>query len=153
MSRVRLDDVDRALIALLQGDGRLPYSRLAPEVGLSEAATRQRVQRLIDSGAIQVVAVADPLHTGGRILAMAGVRVEGEARPVAEALAALEEAIYVVATSGPYDVLAEVVCDDHEHLLRVLDAVRRTPGVRGAESWLELGVFKHSFAYGTGRTA
>jgi Lrp/AsnC family transcriptional regulator for asnA, asnC and gidA len=146
-----LDEVDRRLIALLQEDGRLPYSRLAPAVGLSEAATRQRVQRLIDSGVIQVVAVADPLHTGGRIMAMVGVRVEGDVRSVAEALAGLPEAIYVVATSGPYDVLAELVCDDHDHLLRVLDErVRAVPGVRSTESWLELGVFKHSFTYGTG---
>jgi Lrp/AsnC family transcriptional regulator for asnA, asnC and gidA len=146
-----LDAIDRKLIAVLQEDGRLPYSRLAPEVGLSEAATRQRVQRLIDSGVIQVVAVADPLRTGGRIMAMVGVRVEGDVRSVAEALALLPEAIYVVATSGPYDVLAELVCDDHDHLLRVLDErVRAVPGVRSTESWLELGVFKHSFAYGTG---
>jgi Lrp/AsnC family transcriptional regulator for asnA, asnC and gidA len=148
---VSLDEVDSALIALLQQDGRLPYSRLAPAVGLSEAATRQRVARLIDSGVIQVVAVADPLRTGGRMMAMVGVRVEGEVRPVAEAVAGLPEAIYVVATSGPYDVLAELVCDDHDHLLRVLDErVRAIPGVRSTESWLELGVFKHSFTYGTG---
>jgi Lrp/AsnC family transcriptional regulator for asnA, asnC and gidA len=148
----RLDEVDRALIALLQRDGRLPYSRLAPAVGLSEAATRQRVQRLIDQDVIQVVAVADPLRTGaGRIMAMVGVKVEGDIRSAAEALAELPEAIYVVATSGPYDVLAEVVCEDHDHLLRLLDErIRTVPGVRGTESWLELGVFKHSFAYGTG---
>ena len=145
-----LDAIDRALIALLQQDGRLPYSRLAPEVGLSEAATRQRVQRLIDSGVIQVVAVADPLRSGGgRIMAMVGVRAEGDVRVVAEALAALPEAIYGVATSGPYDVLAEVVCDDHDHLLRLLnERIRAIEGVRSTESWLELGVFKHAFDYG-----
>jgi Lrp/AsnC family transcriptional regulator for asnA, asnC and gidA len=149
MSELRLDELDRQLIALLQEDGRLPYSRLAPAVGLSEAATRARVQRLIDSGAIQVVAVSDPLRTGARIVAMVGVRAEGDVRGVAEALAALPEAIYVVATSGPYDVLAELVCDDHDHLLRVLnEGVRATPGVRSTESWLELGVFKHTFSYG-----
>jgi Lrp/AsnC family transcriptional regulator for asnA, asnC and gidA len=147
---MNLDDIDRALIALLQEDGRLPYSRLAPAVGLSEAATRQRVQRLIDSGVIQVVAVADPLRTGaGRILAMVGVRAEGDVRLVAEAIAELGEAIYVVATSGPYDVLAEVVCADHDHLLRLLnEEIRAIDGVRSTESWLELGVFKHSFDYG-----
>ena len=148
---MKLDEVDRALVALLQDDGRLPYSRLAPAVGLSEAATRQRVQRLIDTGVIQVVAVADPLKLSPptRIVAMVGVRVEGNVRAVAEALAELEEAIYVVVTSGPYDVLAELVCNDHEHLLRVLDErIRATEGVRSTESWLELGVYKHAFNYG-----
>jgi Lrp/AsnC family transcriptional regulator for asnA, asnC and gidA len=143
-----LDAIDRALIGLLQRDGRMPYSRLAPEVGLSEAATRQRVQRLIESGTIQVVAVADPLKTGGRLLAMVGVGVDGDVRPVAEALAALPEAIYVVVTSGPYDVLAEFVCDDHRRLATLLhERVRAIPGVRSTESWLELGVYKHAFDY------
>lgn len=144
-----LDAIDRTLIGLLQENGRLPYSRLARAVGLSEPATRQRVQRLLEDGTIQVVAVTDPLRTGGRIVAMVGVRVDGDATLVAEALAALPEAIYVVVTSGRFDVLAEVVCDDHQALAALLNAsVRTTPGVRSTESWLELGVYKHAFNYG-----
>jgi Lrp/AsnC family transcriptional regulator for asnA, asnC and gidA len=146
---VSLDAIDRALIGLLQEDGRLPYSRLARAVGLSEPATRQRVQRLLEDGTIQVVAVTDPLRTGGRIVAMVGVRVEGDAALVAEALAGLPEAIYVVVTSGRFDVLAEVVCEDHRALAALLNEhVRTTPGVRSTESWLELGVYKHAFNYG-----
>jgi Lrp/AsnC family transcriptional regulator for asnA, asnC and gidA len=144
-----LDAIDRQLIGLLQEDGRLPYSRLAPAVGLSEAATRQRVQRLIGEGTIQVVAVADPLRTGDRILAMVGVRVEGDVTGAAKALAALPEAIYVVMTSGRFDVLAEVVCDDHHALATLLnERIRTIAGVRSTESWLELGVYKHAFNYG-----
>jgi Lrp/AsnC family transcriptional regulator for asnA, asnC and gidA len=146
---VSLDAIDRALIGLLQEDGRLPYSRLARAVGLSEPATRQRVQRLLEDGTIQVVAVTDPLRTGGRIVAMVGVRVEGDAGLVAEALAGLPDAIYVVVTSGRFDVLAEVVCEDHRALAALLNEhVRTTPGVRSTESWLELGVYKHAFNYG-----
>jgi Lrp/AsnC family transcriptional regulator for asnA, asnC and gidA len=144
-----IDALDRALITLLQEDGRLPYSRLARAIGLSEPATRQRVQRLIEDGTIQVVAVADPLRTGGRVLAMVGVHVDGDATLVAEALASLPESIYVVVTSGRFDVLAEVVCEDHHALATLLNEhVRTTPGVRGTESWLELGVYKHAFNYG-----
>jgi Lrp/AsnC family transcriptional regulator for asnA, asnC and gidA len=146
---VSVDAIDRALIGLLQEDGRLPYSRLARAVGLSEPATRQRVQRLLEDGTIQVVAVTDPLRTGGRIVAMVGVRVEGDAALVAEALAGLPDAIYVVVTSGRFDVLAEVVCEDHRALAALLNEhVRTTPGVRSTESWLELGVYKHAFNYG-----
>jgi Lrp/AsnC family transcriptional regulator for asnA, asnC and gidA len=146
---VSLDAIDRRLIALLQQDGRLPYSRLAPEVGLSEAATRQRVQRLIEDGTIQVVAVTDPLRTGGRIVAMVGVHVDGSVPAVAKAIAALPEAIYVVATSGRFDLVAEVVCEDPPQLAALLDErVRGIPGVRSTESWLELGVYKHAFDYG-----
>jgi Lrp/AsnC family transcriptional regulator, regulator for asnA, asnC and gidA len=144
-----LDAIDRRLIALLQEDGRLPYSRLAPAVGLSEAATRQRVQRLIGEGTIQVVAVTDPLKTGDRILAMIGVRVEGDVQAAAEAIAALPESIYVVVTSGRFDVLAEVVCEDHHELATLLnERIRTIESVRSTESWLELGVYKHAFNYG-----
>jgi Lrp/AsnC family transcriptional regulator for asnA, asnC and gidA len=144
-----LDAIDRALIGLLQEDGRLPYSRLARAVGLSEPAVRQRVQRMIEDGTIQVVAVTDPLRTGGRVVAMVGVRVDGDAARVAEALAELPEVIYVVVTSGRFDVLAELVCEDHHELATLLnERVRATPGVRSTESWLELGVYKHAFNYG-----
>jgi Lrp/AsnC family transcriptional regulator for asnA, asnC and gidA len=144
-----LDDVDRAIIARLQVDGRLPYSKLGPAVGLSEAAVRQRVQRLIESGLMQVVAVTDPLVLRNSVMAMVGLRVHGDSREVAERLSKLPESIYVVAVSGTFDVIAEIVCDSHEELLRVLnEKIRAVPGVTATESFMYLSLYKHSFAYG-----
>jgi Lrp/AsnC family transcriptional regulator for asnA, asnC and gidA len=147
--RSPLDDVDRLIVGELQRDGRMPYSRLGPAVGLSEAAARQRVQRLLDRGVMQVVAVTDPLELGSRVMAMVGVRTTGDMRRVADELSALDEAIYVVATSGSFDLIAEVVCADHEHLLDVLnDKVRTIEGVASTESFIYLDVRKHVFSYG-----
>ncbi|MCW2952738.1 MAG: transcriptional regulator, AsnC family [Conexibacter sp.] len=147
--RSPLDDVDRLIVGELQRDGRMPYSRLGPAVGLSEAAARQRVQRLLDRGVMQVVAVTDPLQLGSRVMAMVAVRTTGDMRRVADELSALDESIYVVATAGSFDLLAEVVCDDHEHLLRVLsDKVRTIEGVASTESFIYLDVRKHVFSYG-----
>lgn len=150
--RAALDETDRAIVLALQRDGRMPFSRLGPEVGLSEAAVRQRVARLRESGVMQVVAVTEPLELGGRMMAMVGVRTSGDPRLVSEALAALDEAIYVVETSGSFDLLVELLCEDQAHLLEVLSAkVRTVDGVVGTESFVYLGVRKHAFSYGVGR--
>src|SRR5213079_2210477 len=106
-SRPQLDDVSMAIIEQLQQDGRRSYAAIGKVVGLSEAAVRQRVQRLTDSGVMQVVAVTDPMELGFARQAMVGVRVTGAIEPVADAIAALDEVDYVVVTAGSYDVLAE----------------------------------------------
>ena len=90
-STVIIDDIDKALLVALQKDGRLPYTKLAARVGLSEAAVRQRVQRLIEGGVTQIVAITDPLTLGYRRMAMIGIRVEGDLRDTAATLADLTE--------------------------------------------------------------
>jgi Lrp/AsnC family transcriptional regulator for asnA, asnC and gidA len=145
-----LDDVDKRIIDRLQEDGRLPYTKLATAVGLSEAAVRQRVQRLLDAEVMQIVAVTDPLTIGFRRMAMIGVRTEGDTREIADVIAAMPEVDYVVATSGSFDLLMEVVCEDDDHLLSLLnDKVRATPGVRSTETFMYLRLFKQTYAWGT----
>jgi Lrp/AsnC family transcriptional regulator for asnA, asnC and gidA len=145
-----LDDIDKAIVRALQVDGRMSYARLGPEVGLSQAAVRQRVQRLIDSGAMQVVAVTDPLSVGFTVQAMIGVRADGDLRALAASLAAFEEIDYVVIASGGFDLLVEVVCEDADHLMAVLnDTIRTTPGVRSAEAFTYLDLVKQTYSWGT----
>lgn len=147
---IPLDDVDRRIIELLQEDGRASYVHLAAAVGLSEAAVRQRVQRLLDAGVMQVVAVTDPLQLGFRRMAMVGVKVEGDLRAVADAVAEIPEIDYAVITSGAYDMLVEMVCEDDEHLLTVLsDRIRSVPGVRETETFIYLRLHKQTYSWGT----
>jgi Lrp/AsnC family transcriptional regulator for asnA, asnC and gidA len=147
---VVIDEIDKAIVEALQEDGRLPYTKLAVQVGLSEAAVRQRVQRLIESGVMQIVAVTDPMTLGFRRIAMIGLRVEGDLRTVANAIAALAEVSYVVVVSGSFDLLLEVVCEDDDHLLTLLnDKVRAIPGVRSTETFTYLRLFKQTYAWGT----
>ncbi len=144
-----LDDIDKALIELLQRDGRAPYTKLATAVGLSEAAVRQRVQRLVDTKVVQIVAVTDPLRLGFRRQAMVGVRTEGDITAVARALADVAEIDYVVYTSGSFDLLAEMVCEDDDHLLNLLNEIRRMPGVRATETFMYLRLEKQTYTWGT----
>lgn len=145
-----MDDVDKAIVEALQHDGRLPYTKLAAEVGLSEAAVRQRVARLTESGVVQIVAVTDPLMLGFRRMAMIGLKVEGDLRVVSDAIAAIPEVSYVVIVSGSFDMMMEVVCEDDDHLLALLnDTVRAIPGVRSTETFTYLKLSKQTYAWGT----
>jgi Lrp/AsnC family transcriptional regulator, regulator for asnA, asnC and gidA len=145
-----IDDVDKALVEALQRDGRLPYTKLAGEVGLSEAAVRQRVQRLIETGVVQIVAVTDPMMLGFRRMALVGLRIEGDVRQVADTIAAISEVDYVVIVGGSFDLLLEVVCEDDDHLLSLLnDKVRSIPGVHSAETFTYLRLYKQTYAWGT----
>jgi Lrp/AsnC family transcriptional regulator, regulator for asnA, asnC and gidA len=145
-----IDETDKAIIRQLQLDGRTPYSKLAPAVGLSQAAVRQRVQRLIDRGVMQVVAVTDPAMLGFAVQALVGVEVVGDVRRVAEELTAWDEVEYVVITAGRYDVFAEVVCVDMAHLLEVVnDRVRTLEGVGGTEIFTYLHLVKQTYSWGT----
>jgi Lrp/AsnC family transcriptional regulator, regulator for asnA, asnC and gidA len=145
-----LDDVNKAIVEQLQQDGRRSYAAIAKAVGLSEAAVRQRVQRLLDAGVMQIVAVTDPLQVGFARQAMIGLNIDGNLREVADKLASLPEVDYVVITAGSFDILVEVVCEDDDHLLRLLnDAVRSVPGVRETETFVYLRLAKQTYTWGT----
>ena len=149
-THVVLDDVSKAIIDQLQEDGRRAYATIGKAVGLSEAAVRQRVQRMIESGVMQIVAVTDPLQVGFPRAAMLGVRVDGDVETVAEAMADMTEVDYLVITAGGYDILAEVVCEDDDHLLEVINRrVRAIPGVRHTETFVYLKLRKQIYTWGT----
>ncbi|HEU0172434.1 MAG TPA: Lrp/AsnC family transcriptional regulator [Acidimicrobiales bacterium] len=148
---VVIDEIDKAIIRELQLDGRMPYAKLGPAVGLSQAAVRQRVQRLIENGVMQVVAVTDPLTLGFGLQAMVGLEVDGDLRAVATKLAKVDEVSYVVVITGRFDMLVEVVCRDNEQLLALVnDVIRALPGVRSAEVFSYLHLEKQTYSWGTG---
>ena len=144
-----LDDVSKSIIEQLQQDGRRSYAAIGKAVGLSEAAVRQRVQRLSEGGIMQIVAVTDPLQLGFDRQAMVGIRVDGDIQPVAKALSDIEEVIYVVMTAGSFDVLCEVVsADDKELLELVAGRIRAVPGVRTTETFMYLQLAKQTYSWG-----
>jgi Lrp/AsnC family transcriptional regulator, regulator for asnA, asnC and gidA len=146
---VMLDTTAKQIIEQLQQDGRRSYAAIGKAVGLSEAAVRQRVQRLLDTGVMQIVAVTDPLTLGFRRQAMIGIRCEGDLERVAGHLAVLDEIDYVVVTAGSFDLLAEVVCEDDDDLLEILSRVRAVPTVTATETFVYLKLRKQTYSWGT----
>jgi Lrp/AsnC family transcriptional regulator for asnA, asnC and gidA len=145
-----LDDVSKAIIEQLQQDGRRPYAAIGKAVGLSEAAVRQRVQRLQESGVMQIVAVTDPLQVGFSRSAMIGIRVDGDAEAVADTLADMPEVDYLVVCAGSFDILAEIVAEDDDHLLEVVNRrIRDIAEVRSTETFVYLKLRKQIYTWGT----
>jgi Lrp/AsnC family transcriptional regulator for asnA, asnC and gidA len=145
-----LDDVSKRIIEQLQEDGRRPYASIGKAVGLSEAAVRQRVQRLLDAGVMQIVAVTDPMQVGFSRQAMIGIKVSGDMNEVAASLAEMTEVEYVVITAGSFDLIIEVVCEDDDHLLDLISQrVRALPGVTSTETFVYLKLLKQLYNWGT----
>ena len=145
-----LDDVSKRIIEQLQEDGRRPYATIGKAVGLSEAAVRQRVQRLLDSGVMQIVAVTDALQVGFSRQAMIGIRVTGDVTAVADEVAEMPEVDYVVITAGSFDLLIEVVCEDDDHLLELVSQrLRALSGVLSTETFVYLKLRKQLYNWGT----
>ncbi|WP_420827599.1 Lrp/AsnC family transcriptional regulator [Nocardioides lijunqiniae] len=144
-----MDQVSKAIVEQLQQDGRRSYAAIGKVVGLSEAAVRQRVQRLVEGGVMQVVAVTDPLQLGFARQAMIGVSVHGPLESVSDALAELDEVDYVVVTAGRYDLLVEVVCETDEHLLELISSkIRSLEGVVSTETFMYLKLRKQTYSWG-----
>ena len=146
----QLDEMSKAIIEKLQEDGRRSYAAIGKSIGLSEAAVRQRVQRLVDSGVMQIVAVTDPMQMGFARQAMIGIRCQGDTAKVADALAEIDEVAYVVLTAGTYDAIIEVVSEDDAELLDLLNTkIRAVPGVTATETLVYLKLVKQQYKWGT----
>ncbi len=148
-TRERIDDTSKAIIEQLQADGRRSYAAIGTAVGLSEAAVRQRVQKLLDSGVMQIVAVTDPMQTGFARQAMVAVAVTGDVEAIAAELEKIDEVDYIVVTAGSWDILAEVVVEDDAHLLRLINtSIRAIDGVVRTETFLYLKLVKQTYNWG-----
>ncbi len=147
---VTLDKTAKAIIEQLQQDGRRSYAAMGKAVGLSEAAVRQRVQRLLEAGVVQIVAVTDPQQVGFARQALIGVRTQGDMTAIAEQLSELPEVDYVVLSAGSFDLLVEVVCEDDEHLLDLVSArIRSIDGVISTETFVYLKLHRQRYDWGT----
>ena len=146
-----VSSLDKRIIEHLQQDGRRPFTQIAAELGVSEAAVRARTNRLVERGILQVVGVTDPLKLGFQQMAMIGIRCEADRlMSVAERVAEFPEVDYVVITAGTYDILIETVCEDNEGLLRFLaERLRTIDGVRDTETFVYLRLIKQSYQWGT----
>jgi Lrp/AsnC family transcriptional regulator, regulator for asnA, asnC and gidA len=149
--RPALDDLDKAIIRCLQLDGRRPYAQIGRELKVPEATVRQRAERLISRRVVQIVGVTDPLAMGVQQPALIGLKVDAvRLEEIAQKIAALDEVTYLVVTAGRFDLMCEVVCEDNDHLLRVLtENLAKIRGIRSTETLVELRFVKESYQWGT----
>jgi Lrp/AsnC family transcriptional regulator for asnA, asnC and gidA len=142
---MHLDETSRRIIALLERDGRMSYALLGRSVELSEAAVRQRVQRLIEAGVLRIACLVAPEQLGFLRAATVGVKCRGSLETVAKAIEAVNGVQRLAVTSGSINILASVLATDDEDLLRKANEIRRLEGVRDVE------IFMHLRTHGTRR--
>lgn len=145
-----IDDVDREIIKFLQTDGRMAYSALGRLIGLSDAATRQRVRRLTADGVIDIVAVTDPVKIGLGYQALLGITVTDDTRKLAAEIGAMDDAVYIVLTAGRYDLIVELVCTDGDTFVSHVNTIRTMDGVMSVETLPYLGITKQTYDWGVG---
>ncbi len=140
--------LNRSIIALLEDDGRMPFSEIAQTLGVSEGTIRNRVSAMKDAGMLRIVAIADPVAAEYQADAMIGLRVAPGFTPetVAERLGAEACVVYILWVAGRYDLMIEVVSDDRDHFLSFLDSkIHGATDIIEAEIMLGLKNFKNQF--------
>ena len=144
LNKNSVDEIDQKIIEALQQDGRRPFTKIAADLGISEASVRQRVAQLINTKVMQIVAVTNPIKLGFNMASMIGIRVAGERLlEAAQEIAAFDEVIYLILCAGSFDILAEVVCRDNDHFLKFLtEKLYSVQGVQQAETYMYLRVYK-----------
>ena len=145
-----IDQIDREIIKHLQTDGRMAYSTLGRLIGLSDAATRQRVNRLTTRGVIDIVAVTDPVKIGLGYQALLGISVTDDARKLAAEIGTMTDAVYIVMTAGRYDLIVELVCVDGETFIAHVNRIRTMDGIESVETLPYLGITKQTYDWGAG---
>jgi Lrp/AsnC family transcriptional regulator for asnA, asnC and gidA len=141
-----IDETDQRIIETLQQDGRRPFTRIAVDLGISEASVRQRVANLVNTQVMQIVAITNPIKLGFSVAGMIGIRVSGDRLlEVAREVGTFDEIIYLIICTGSFDLLAEVVCRDNDHLLSFLtEKLYKVQGVQQAETFMYLRVCKET---------
>ncbi|MEW6716891.1 MAG: Lrp/AsnC family transcriptional regulator [Chloroflexota bacterium] len=142
-----MDKLDIEILAILQRDGRVPYTEIAQTLGISEGTVRNRIARLVEDQVVQIIGLVDPYQLGFDAPAMIGVTVQGNLEDVAAQIAVMPEVSYLIMVSGEYDLIVEVMCRDRTHLARFLNQqLRQVPGIIQTQTFLILRTFK--MAYG-----
>ena len=145
-----VDRIDRVIISHLQYDGRMSFTDIADELDLSEGAVRRRVKRLIESGVLQIVGIAEPQFLGWNAAGMIGITVQaGQVEAIAQQIAHFPEVSYLFMASGGFDLFAEVYCKDMDHFVSFLnEKLQKVPGVQRTETFMILKMYKLSYRWG-----
>lgn len=146
---VQIDEIDQQIIKILNQDGRASFAQIAQTLGVSPGMIRQRYNRLVEEGAVQVVAITNPMLMGFTIMAQIGVKVNvNRFQEIADRIASFDEVIYLVMITGSYDLFVEVVCRDRTHLLDFLtNKLHSVEGVKEAETFVYLRIIKEVYTW------
>ena len=148
------DQIDCQMIELLQKDGRIPNTDIAKEIGISEATVRSRLNRLIEEGYIQIVAVSNPIKLGFKIVGVLRIKVDiTKIEKVTKELSKIKSIWFVVNATGDSDIYTEFVARSLDELNDIIfNKVYKIDGIVRTETSLILKYIKRRYDWGTAIT-
>ncbi len=151
LANAPLSDIDRAIVRALEEDGRRSATAIAQSLDLPLSTVQRRLQRLLNDGALRIVAIPDNERLGLPVHVI--MRIETDAASgdsIGEALEAMEEIRWVAMITGNFDFLAEAFFPSNLHLQAFLvQKLARIPGVLRTETMSVLKLYKNSFDWST----
>lgn len=145
-----LDEIDQKIIQYLQRNGRESFAKIGEELGIPASTVRDRTNRLVENNVLRIVGVLNPIKGGKRVMANVGVKLSGgNHRAIANEIAKFDEVSYLVICAGSFDLLVEIICRDHSHLLDFTSALQNIPGVFSTETFIYYTIVKEIFDLGT----
>lgn len=142
-----MDELDLAILASLQTNGRRPFTDIAQELDVSEGTVRNRVAKLLEDKVLHIVGLVDPNRLGFNAPAIIGVSLhEGDIEVIASEIANFSEVSKLIMVSGEFDLIVEVLCRDREHLANFLNQkLRKVFGVGKTQTFMTLRTFKMGY--------
>ncbi|MFW6075257.1 MAG: Lrp/AsnC family transcriptional regulator [Chloroflexota bacterium] len=152
---VEPDQLDRQIISMLQDDGRCSNREIARSLGVPEATVRYRVRRLTESGLLRITALVEPEKLGYNLTAVISLQVEAEKVPeITQTLSEFPEVMYLVITTGEYDIIFTATFLDREDLYSFLtNRLTNIPGVTRSNTAIGLKIVKRDFEWVSALTA
>ncbi|WP_224484110.1 Lrp/AsnC family transcriptional regulator [Robertkochia aurantiaca] len=140
-----MDDFDKALVDLLQKDGRMSFTDIAGRLNVSVSTVRNRYNRLVDDKVLHILGWVDPTKSGMNAYNRITIEVSPShlIEKVARELMNVEEVSFLAVTSGAADIEINLICRDNKHLMEVMrNKVFPIEGVFRTESTVYYNVYK-----------
>ena len=143
-SSTNLDEMDFAILSLLQKDGRMSFTDIAKELDVAANTIRYRITKLIETGTLHFYAFVNPLDLNFNAISEIQISISPSRliERAGQKIAEMEEVSFVVMATGEADLLVEVNCQDTQHLRDVLDRLHLIEGVEKTKTSTYLKVFK-----------
>jgi len=141
----QLDETDIKIVNRLLRDGRANFAEIAQAVGLSVSGCRTRVQRLLESGLVQIGAIKQRSDMTNDLLFGIGVNVRNESREAIEAILASPGLEFIACTVGRFDLLATVEFTSLRDFNLLVSQLRRLPSVEYCEQWLHVRIVREQY--------
>lgn len=143
---IYIDDLDFAILSLVQEDGRMSFTDIAKSLGIAVGTVRNRFTKMIEEKTVQIIGRINPHHVGFNAPATITVSIEPQSLESAiSEIAEFPEVSYLSVLTGEYDVMVDVMCRDANHLTDfLLKRLARVKGVKDFRTALILQIHKYA---------